>query len=148
MVHYFEQRANLHTMTGGASASGASNAFGMGPSSGYIRKLTLVYILIYVPFCMPCFDALGHVIVVHMLHDLAGMLYMTNTSCLHVLNHGFMIHISIYDVIITMLIVIYVIIFMVLFFWIKLTWKLLKHLTRNTAIDVAKHLRMGPSHSE
>jgi hypothetical protein len=57
------------------------------------------------------------------------MLYMTNTPCLHFLNHGFMIHISIYDVIITMLIVIYVIIFMVLFFWIKLTWKLLKHLT-------------------
>jgi hypothetical protein len=59
---------------------------------------------------MPYFDALGYVVVVHMLHDFAGMLYMTNTPCLHVLNHGFMIHISIYDVIITMLIVIYVII--------------------------------------
>jgi hypothetical protein len=116
-------------MTEGASASEASDAFGMGPSSGYIRKLTLVYILIYVLSCMPCFDALGHVVVVHMLHDLASMLYMTNTQCLHVLNHGFMIHISIYDVIITMLIVICVIIFMVLFFWIKLTWKLVKHLT-------------------
>jgi hypothetical protein len=109
--------------------SEASDAFGMGPSSGYIRKLTLVYILIYVLSCMPCFDALGHVVVVHMLHDLASMLYMTNTQCLHVLNHVFMIHISIYDVIITMLIVICVIIFMVLFFWIKLTWKLVKHLT-------------------
>jgi hypothetical protein len=103
-------------MTGGASASGASDVFGMGPSSGYIRKLTLVYILIYVLSCMPYFDAFGHVIVVHMLHDFAGVLYMTNITCLHVLNHGFMIHISIYDVIITMFIVIYVIIFMVLFF--------------------------------
>jgi hypothetical protein len=64
---------------------------------------------------MTCFDALGHVVIVHMLHDLVGMLYMTNTPYLHVLNHGLMIHISIYDVIITMLIVIYVIIFMVLF---------------------------------
>jgi hypothetical protein len=116
VVHYFVQRTNLHTLTRGASASGASDAFDMGPSSGYIRKLTLVYILIYVISCMPCFDVLGHVVVVHMLHDLAGMLYMTNTPCLHVLNHGFMIYISIYDVIITMLIVIYVVIFMVLFF--------------------------------
>jgi hypothetical protein len=49
------------------------------------------------------------------------MLYMTNIPCLHVLNHSFMVHISIYDVIITMLIFIYVIIFMVLIFWIKLT---------------------------
>jgi hypothetical protein len=65
---------------------------------------------------MPCFDALGHVVVVHMLHDLAGMFYMTNIPCLHVLNHGFMVHISIYDVIITTLIFIYVIIFTVLFF--------------------------------
>jgi hypothetical protein len=52
---------------------------------------------------MPCFNALGYVVVVHMLHNLVGMLYMTNTPCLHILNHGFMIHISIYDVIITML---------------------------------------------
>jgi hypothetical protein len=90
---------------------------------------------------MPCFDALGHVIVVHMLHDLAGMLYMTNTPCLHVLNHGLMIHISIYDVIITILIVIYVIIVMVLFFWIKLTWKLLKHLTGLSAALCLRVLR-------
>jgi hypothetical protein len=62
-------------MTGGTSASGAFDAFGMGPSSGYIRKLTLVFIFIYVLLGMPCFDALGHVVVVHMLHDLAGMLY-------------------------------------------------------------------------
>jgi hypothetical protein len=116
-------------MTGGASASEASDAFGMGPSARYIRKLTFVYILIYVLFCMLCFDTLSHVVVVHILYDLVGMLYMTNTPCLHILNHGFMIHISIYDVIITVLIVIYVIIFMVLFFWIKLTWKFLKHLT-------------------
>jgi hypothetical protein len=116
-------------MTGGASASGASDAFGMGPSSGYICKLTLVFIFIYVLSGMPCFDALGHVVVVHMLHDLAGMLYMTNIPCLHVLNRGFMVHISIYDVIINMLIFIYVIIFMVLFFYMKLAWKLLKHLT-------------------
>jgi hypothetical protein len=107
-------------MTGGAGASGASDAFGMGPSSGYIRKHTLVFIFIYVLSGMPCFDALDHVIVVHMLHDLAGMLYMTNIPCLHVLNHDFMVHISIYDVIIIMLIFIYVIICMVLFFWIKL----------------------------
>jgi hypothetical protein len=120
VVYYFEQRTNLHTMTGDASASGAFDAFGMRSSSEYIRKLTLVYILTCVLSCMPCFDALGYVVVVHMLQDLAVMLYMTNTPCLHVLNHGFMIHISIYDVIITMLIVIYVIIFMVLFFWIKL----------------------------
>jgi hypothetical protein len=69
---------------------------------------------------MPCFNTLGHVIVVHMPHDLAGMFYMTNKPCLRVLNHGFVVHISIYDVIITMLIFTYVIIFMVLFFWIKL----------------------------
>jgi hypothetical protein len=107
-------------MTGGASASGASDAFGMGSSSGYIRKLTLVFIFIYVLSGMPCFDALGHVVVVHMIHDHTGMLYMINIPCLHVLNHGFMVHISIYDVIINMLIFTYVIIFMVLFFWIKL----------------------------
>jgi hypothetical protein len=101
--------------------SGASDAFVIGPSSGYIRKLTLVFIFIYVLSGMLCFDALGHVVVVHMIHDLAGMLYMTNIPCLHVLNHSFMVHISIYDVIITMLIFIYVIIFMVLIFWIKLT---------------------------
>jgi hypothetical protein len=108
-------------MTGGTSVSGASDAFGMEPSSGYIRKLTLVFIFIYVLSDMPCFHALGHVIVVHMLHDLAGMLYMINIPCLHVLNHGFMVHIRTYDVIITMLIFIYIIICMVLFFWIKLT---------------------------
>jgi hypothetical protein len=108
-------------MTGDASASGASNAFGMGPSSGYIRKLTLVFIFIYVLSGMPCFDTLGHVVIVCMLHTLAGMLYMTNIPWLHVLNRGFMVHISIYDIIITMLIFIYVVIFMVLFFWIKLT---------------------------
>jgi hypothetical protein len=73
VIHYFEQRTNLHTMTGGASASGASDAFDMGPSSGYICKLTLVFIFIYVLSGMPCFDALGHVVVVHMLHDLAGI---------------------------------------------------------------------------
>jgi hypothetical protein len=133
VVHYFEQRTNLHTMTGDASASGAFDAFGMGPSSRYIRKLTFVYILIYVLSCMLCFDALSHVVVVHILHDFAGTLYMTNTPCLHILNHGFMIHISIYDVIITMLIVIYVIIFMVSFFRIKLTWKFLKYLTISTS---------------
>jgi hypothetical protein len=73
VVHYFEQRTNLHTMTRGVSESGASDAFGMGPSSGYIRKLTLVFIFIYVISGMPCFDALGHVVVVHMLHDLTGI---------------------------------------------------------------------------
>jgi hypothetical protein len=85
-------------MIGGASASGASDAFSMGPSSEYIRKLTLVFIFIYVfsGTRTPCFDALDHVIVAHMVHDLAGMLYMTNIPCLHVLNHGFMVHISIY----------------------------------------------------
>jgi hypothetical protein len=116
VVHYFEKRTNLYTMTGGTSASGASDVFGMGPSSGYIRKLTLVFIFIYVLSGMPCFHTLGHVIVVHMLHDLAGMLFMTNIPCLHILNHGFMVHIRTYDVIITMLIFIYVINFMVLFF--------------------------------
>jgi hypothetical protein len=103
-------------MTVGSSASGASDAFDMGSSSGYIHKLTLVFIFIYVLSGMSCFDTLGNVVVVHMLHDLAGILYMTNIPCLYVLNHGFMVHISIYDVIITMLIFIYVIIFMVLFF--------------------------------
>jgi hypothetical protein len=119
---------------GGASVSGASDAFSMGPSFGYIRKHTLVFIFIYVFSGMPCFDALGHVVVVHMLYDLAGTLYMTNKPCLHVLNYGFMVHISIYVVIITMLIFTYVIIFMVLFFWIKLTWKLLKHLTGSASM--------------
>jgi hypothetical protein len=88
VVHYFEQRTNLHTMTGGTSASGASDAFDMGPSFGYIRKLTLIFIFIYVLFVMLYFDALDHVIVVHMLHDLTGILYMTNISCLYVLNYG------------------------------------------------------------
>jgi hypothetical protein len=87
---------------------------------------------------MPCFNTLGHVIVVHMLHNFAGMLYMTNKPCLHVLNHGFMVHISIYDVIITMLIFTYVIIYMVLFFWIKLIWKLVKHLTIQTTAQASQ----------
>jgi hypothetical protein len=60
-------------MTGGANASGASDAFGMGPSSGYIRKHTLIFIFIYILSGMSCFDVLGHVVVVHMLHNLAGM---------------------------------------------------------------------------
>jgi hypothetical protein len=77
-----------------------------------LMLLTLIFIFIYVLSGMPCFNALGYVVVIHMLHDLAGKLYMTNIPCLHVLNHSFMIHISIYDVIITMLIFIYVIIFM------------------------------------
>jgi hypothetical protein len=76
-------------MTGGASASGASNAIGMGPSSGYICKLTLVFIFIYVLSGMPYFDTLGHVVIVRMLHDLAGMLYMTNISWLHVFESWF-----------------------------------------------------------
>jgi hypothetical protein len=111
------------------------------PSHGtllWVYPQTLVFIFIYVLSGMPCFDALGHIVVVHMLHDLVGMLYMTNIPCLHVLNHGFMVHISIYDVIITMLIFIYVIIFVELFFWIKLTWKLLKHLTINSPPSIQK----------
>jgi hypothetical protein len=48
MVHDFEQRTSPHTMTEGASTSGASDAFGMGPSSGYTRNSSFVFFIICV----------------------------------------------------------------------------------------------------
>jgi hypothetical protein len=48
MIHDFEQRTSLHTMTGGASASGASDALDIGPSSGYTRNSSFVLLIICV----------------------------------------------------------------------------------------------------
>jgi hypothetical protein len=48
VVHDFEQRTSPHTMTGGASASRASDAFSMGPSSGYTRNSSFVFFIICV----------------------------------------------------------------------------------------------------
>jgi hypothetical protein len=48
MIHDFKQRTNPHTMTGGASASGTSDALGIGPSSGYTRNSSFILFIICV----------------------------------------------------------------------------------------------------
>jgi hypothetical protein len=48
VVHDFEQRTSPHTMTRGASASGASDALSMGPSSGYTRNSSFILFIICV----------------------------------------------------------------------------------------------------
>jgi hypothetical protein len=48
VVHDFEQSTSPHTMARGASASGASDALGMGPSSGYTRNSSFVLFIICV----------------------------------------------------------------------------------------------------
>jgi hypothetical protein len=108
-------------MTGGASGSGASNAFGMGPSSGYIRYSSLVSMVLCALFDMPWLYVFDHVVTFHMLYDLASTLHM---PCLHAFNHVLVNYMRIYDVTFLTLLFLYVIIFMVLFFWIKMTWKL------------------------
>jgi hypothetical protein len=103
-------------MTGGASASGASDAFGMEPSSGYIRNSSLISIVLCVLFDMSWLYAFNHVVVFHVLYDLAGTFHM---PCLHALNLVFVIYVRIYDVTNLMLFFLYVIIFMLLFFGLK-----------------------------
>jgi hypothetical protein len=68
-------------MTGGASVSGASDAFGMGPSSGYIRNSSLVSIVLCVLFDMPWLYAFDHVVIFHMLYELAGTFQMPCVTC-------------------------------------------------------------------
>jgi hypothetical protein len=126
VVHYFEQRTNSHTMTRGASTSGASDAFRMGPSSRYIRYSSLVSMVLCALSDMPWLYAFDHVVAFHMLYDLAGTLLM---PCLHVFNHVLVNYMRIYDVTFLTLLFLYVIIFMLLFFRIKMTWKLPKYLT-------------------
>jgi hypothetical protein len=48
VVHDFEQRTSPHTMTRGASVSGASDAFVMAPSFGYTRNSSFVFLIICV----------------------------------------------------------------------------------------------------
>jgi hypothetical protein len=48
VIHDFEQRTSPHTMTGGAGASGASNALGMRPFYGYTRDSSFVLFIICV----------------------------------------------------------------------------------------------------
>jgi hypothetical protein len=95
VVHYFEQRTNPHIMTGGASASGTSDAFGMRPSSGYIRYSYLVFMVLCALSDMPWLYAFDHVVAFHMLYDLAGTLHM---PCLHAFNHVLVNYMRIYDV--------------------------------------------------
>jgi hypothetical protein len=114
-------------MTGGASASGASDAFGMEPSSRYIRYSYLVFMVLCALSNMSWLYAFDHVVAFHMLYDLAGTLHM---SCLHAFNHVLVNYMRIYDVTFLTLLFLYVIIFMLLFFWIKMTWKLPKYLTK------------------
>jgi hypothetical protein len=116
-------------MMGGASASGASDAFSMGPSSGYIRNSSLISIVLCVLFDMPWLYIFDRVVVFHVLYDLASTFHM---PCLHALNLVFVIYVRIYDVTNLMLFFLYVTIFMLLFFWIKMTWKLPKYLTNAT----------------
>jgi hypothetical protein len=113
-------------MTGGASATGVSDAFGMEPSSGYIRYSSLVSMVLCALSDMSWLYTFDHVVAFHMLYDLAGILHM---PCLHAFNHVFVSYMRIYDVTFLTLLFLYVIIFMLLFFRIKMTWKLSKYLT-------------------
>jgi hypothetical protein len=81
VVHYFEQRTNPHTMTGDASASGASDAFGIGPSSGYIRYSYLVFMVLCALSDMLWLYEFDHVVAFHMLYDLAGTLSYAMLTC-------------------------------------------------------------------
>jgi hypothetical protein len=67
-------------MTGGASASGTSDAFGIEPSSGYIRYSYLVFMVLCALSDMLWLYVFDHVVAFHMLYDLAGTLHM---PCLH-----------------------------------------------------------------
>jgi hypothetical protein len=100
-------------MTGGASASGASDAFGMRPYSRYIRYSSLVSVVLCALSDMSWLYAFDHIVAFHMLYDLAGTLHM---SYLHAFNHVLVNDMRIYDVTFLTLLFLYVILFMVLFF--------------------------------
>jgi cytochrome b subunit of formate dehydrogenase len=100
-------------MTGGASASGASNAFGIGPSSRYIHYSYLVFMVLCALSDMSWLYPFDHVVAFHMLYDLVGTLHM---PCLHAFNHVLVNYMIIYDVTFLTLLFLYVIIFMLLLF--------------------------------
>jgi len=99
----------------GTSENGASNAFGIRPSSRYTLNHIFVVIMFPVMFYFDEYlvipDAMFYNIVM-----LAGMIYNLNMPCLHVLNHDAMIYFTTYNYIFAMINYLYVIIFMCLFF--------------------------------
>ena len=106
----------------GASVSGASDALGMGPSSGYSLNLVLVFLLsaLYNIMNMPCLFMFDHEFVLYMLHDIISSLILLCHNILnhvHVtyLNHVYVFRLNILAVIEIMLIFTYIVIMMLLF---------------------------------
>jgi len=136
-------------MSGGASASGASDALDIGPSSGYSLNLSLLVHVVYDMFIMPCLYmhspasifflvyalcslcsyAFDRMFVLYMIYEFADMNNLSWYDPNKYVHHVNYLHIILHDAMSKLLIIFYVIITKVLIFWINLTWKLPKYVT-------------------